>query len=471
MTMEFKGPAEAGEPVGARAEATVPAAWPGFSIARLPRILFGGGTSGELGAVVREFGHRALVVVRGPGFTESPAWARIRAALELAGVEVALESVSDEPSPALVDGIVARHRGSGPGRGPGSGPDSGSGRGSDSGSGRGPAPFDVVVGIGGGSVLDTAKAVAGLLIPGNSVMDHLEGVGPELPYRGPSVPFVAVPTTAGTGSEATKNAVLSVRGGRGFKKSFRHEMLVARVAVLDPDLLAACPPELIAGNGMDALTQLLESYVSTKANPFTDALALSGLAAARDSLAVWFEEAQTDREAAGPNREAVDPDRGAEGPRRAAAVARERMAYAALCSGICLAQAGLGAVHGLASPLGAGYPIPHGAACGATLVAATRVNIVALEARDQGDRALSRYAAAGRLFTGRAGANDREARSALVSALESLAAFLGVLSLSTYGITESSIPALVADSRGSSMKTNPVLLTDEEIAAILRASL
>jgi alcohol dehydrogenase len=459
MTMN-KGPAEAREHLSAVAGATVPAAWPGFSIARLPRILFGGGTSGELGAVVREFGHRALVVVRGPGFTESPAWARIRAALELAGVEVALESVSGEPSPALVDGIAARHRGSGSGRRPASGP----ARGPASGSGRGSAPFDVVVGIGGGSVLDTAKAVAGLLIPGNSVMDHLEGIGPELPYRGPSVPFVAVPTTAGTGSEATKNAVLSVRGAGGFKKSFRDEALVARVAILDPDLLAACPPELIAGNGMDALTQLLESYVSTKANPFTDALALSGLAAARDGLAVWFEEA-----AAG--RGAVSLALGAEGPRSAAAVARERMAYAALCSGICLAQAGLGAVHGLASPLGAQHPIPHGAACGATLVAATRVNIAALEARDQGNRALSRYAAAGRLFTGRAGADDREARSALVSALESLTASLGVPSLSTFGITESSIPTLVADSRGSSMKTNPVLLTDEEIAAILRASL
>jgi alcohol dehydrogenase class IV len=452
MTMEFKGPAEAGEPVGTGAKATVPAAWPGFSIARLPRILFGGGTSGELGTVVREFGQKALVVVRGPGFTDSPAWVRIRAGLELAGVDVSLESVSGEPSPTLVDGIVARHRGSGPGRG--------SGRGS----GSGPGSFDVVVGIGGGSVLDTAKAVAGLLVPGNSVMEHLEGVGPELPYRGPSVPFVAVPTTAGTGSETTKNAVLSVRGGRGFKKSFRHEMLVARVAILDPDLLASCPPELIAGNGMDALTQLLESYVSTKANPFTDALALSGLAAARDGLAVWFDEAQTARESIGLAR-------GAEGPRSAAAVARERMSYAALCSGICLAQAGLGAVHGLASPLGAGYPIPHGAACGATLVAATRVNIAALEARDQDNRALSRYAAAGRLFTGRAGADDREARSALVSALESLAASLGVSSLSTFGITGSSIPALVADSRGSSMKTNPIVLTDAEIASILRASL
>jgi len=442
--MKDEGSAEAGDTDGAGDHAMVPAAWPEFSIARLPRIMLGGGTSGELGSVVREFGQKALLIVRGPSFTASPDWARIRAALESGGVEFALESVSGEPSPTIVDGIVARQR--------------------TSGSGSDPAPFDVVVGIGGGSVLDTAKAVAGLLITGDSVMVHLEGVGPELPYRGPSVPFIAVPTTAGTGSEATKNAVVSVRGPGGFKKSFRDEMLVARVAIVDPDLLAACPPELIAGNGMDTLTQLLESYVSTKANPFTDALALSGLAAMRDGLAVWFDEASTRRGAAGPVR-------GAAGPGTVAAGARGRMAYAALCSGICLAQAGLGAVHGLASPLGAQYPIPHGAACGATLVAATRVNITALESREPGNRALSRYAAVGRLFSGRAGADDREACSDLVQAVELLTASLGIPRLSSFGITESSIPALVADSRGSSMKTNPIVLTDDEIGSILRASL
>jgi alcohol dehydrogenase len=271
------------------------------------------------------------------------------------------------------------------------------------------------------------------------------------------VPFVAVPTTAGTGSEATKNAVLSRRGPDGFKKSFRDEMLVARVAILDPDLLAACPPELIAGNGTDALTQLLESYVSTKANPFTDAIALSGLGCVRDGLRPWFEEAVAGR--------------GAAAPRSVAAAARERMAYAALCSGICLAQAGLGAVHGLASPLGAQYPVPHGVACGATLIAATRMNIAALEERDPESRALSRYAVAGWIFSGRAGADDRESRSFLVPALEQLTAGLGVPRLSAFGITEASIPALVADSRGSSMKTNPVVLTDDEIAAILAESL
>ena len=471
--MVSKEPAAAEGPATPGAGAAVPAGWPGFTVARLPRILFGAGRTRELGSVVAEFGRTALVIVRGPGFTDSTEWAVLRAGLEAAGVSVAVESVSGEPSPALVDEIVARHRAAHPGAArPGDARPGDARPGGTSGSGA--TPISVVVGIGGGSVLDTAKAVAGLLIPGNSVMDHLEGIGPELPYRGPSVPFVAVPTTAGTGSEATKNAVLSVRGAGGFKKSFRDESLVARVAIVDPDLLAACPPELIAANGMDALTQLLESYVSVKANPFTDALALSGLACVRDGLVAWFEAAAgrgvaAQRSVAAPAAAIAKAPAAAAAP--APAPARERMAYAALCSGICLAQAGLGAVHGLASPLGAQYPIPHGVACGATLVAATRANIAALVARDPGSVALSRYAAAGWILSGVAGADDREAREALLVALETLTIRLAVPRLSAYGITEASIPALVADSRGSSMKTNPITLTDDEIAATLRESL
>jgi alcohol dehydrogenase len=409
------------------------AASPAFTVGRLPAIRFGAGRSAELPEVVRGFGSRALVVTREPGFTDGPDWARLDAGLRQAGVAVETVGVSGEPSPPLVDEIVARVRAGG--------------------------PVDVVVGIGGGSVLDTAKAVAGLLIPGNSVTDHLEGIGPELPYRGPAVPFVAVPTTAGTGSEATKNAVLSVRGPGGFKKSFRDDALVARVAIVDPDLLAGCPPELIAANGMDALTQLLESYVSARANPFTDALALSGLAATRDGLLSWFGEATAGRGGAGPGS--------------TAAPARERMAYAALCSGICLAQAGLGAVHGLASPLGALFPVPHGVACGATLAATTRVNVAALEERAPESGALPKYAVVARVLSdaGVPLADDHAARAALVGLLEDWRVRLAVPRLSAYGITEGAIPAIVSDSRGSSMKTNPIVLTDTEIAAILRASL
>ncbi|MGD0018582.1 MAG: iron-containing alcohol dehydrogenase [Candidatus Limnocylindrales bacterium] len=406
-----------------------------FSTLRLPEIVSGPGTVAELPAAIRRFGRRALVVVRQPGFTRSEDWARIEASLSAAGVEFEVEGVAGEPSPALVDEIVARVRGRGQARG----------------------PVEVVVGIGGGSVLDTAKAVAGLLIPGDSVMDHLEGIGPGLPYHGPAVPFVAVPTTAGTGSEATKNAVLSVRGAGGFKRSFRDEALIARVAILDPELLRSCPPELIAANGMDALTQLLESYLSTRANPVSDALALRGLAAARDGLLAWHEMA-----VAGLGEAAASDG------------ARAAMASAALCSGICLAQTGLGAVHGVASPLGALFPIPHGVACGATLAAATRVNVAALEQREPGNVALVRYAELGRLLTGSdavALPDERTARAALVNLLEDWRACLAVPRLSAFGIAAADIPAIVADSRGSSMKTNPIVLTDDEIGAILQASL
>lgn len=412
------------------------------STLRLPEIVAGPGTVAELPSVVRRFGRRALVVVRRPGFTEGDDWARIEASLSAAGVEFEVEGVSGEPSPALVDEIVARVRGRGQGRG-------GAG-------GETPETVDVVVGIGGGSVLDTAKAVAGLLIPGDSVMNYLEGLPPGLPYKGPAVPFVAVPTTAGTGSEATKNAVLSVRGAGGFKRSFRDDALIARVAILDPDLLASCPPELIAANGMDALTQLLESYLSTRANPVADGLALRGLAAAREGLLAWHEMAVAGL-----------------GGAPAADAARAAMAAAALCSGICLAQTGLGAVHGVASPLGALFPIPHGVACGATLAAATRVNVAALERREPGNVALGRYAELGRLLAGKdaAALPDGEARPALVRLLEDWRARLAVPRLSVYGIAAADIPAVVADSRGSSMKTNPIVLTDDEIASILSASL
>ena len=417
-----------------------------FAFARAPRILFGEGRAAELPAVVRAFGTRALVVLRGSAADAGP-WAELLASLQGAGLTLLLEHVSGEPSPELVDAIVARVRAT-----------------SESGAATGKraaaqfrSPIDVVVGIGGGSVLDTAKAVAGLIVPGNSVMDHLEGVGTPRPYRGPALPFVAVPTTAGTGSEATKNAVLSTHGTPAFKRSFRDDSLVAQVAVVDPDLLASCPPKLIAGNGMDALTQLIESYLSIRANPLTDALALSGLDAARDGLIAWHAEASAGR--GGGERGSV------------AAAARARMAYAALCSGVCLANAGLGAVHGLASPLGAQFPIPHGAACGAVLAAATRANIAALESRAPGGEALARYADVGRVLAGRPRLSDAAARAALVGLLEDWRVRLEIPSLAAFGVGENDIAAIVADSRGSSMKTNPVVLGDEEVAAIVHASL
>lgn len=234
---------------------------PNFEIARLPRVTFGSGQLKLVPPLARNYGQRALLVTGAKSFIESHHHESWAVAMRQSGMTWETFTVAGEPSPQLVDNAAIQFR---------------------------DADIDIVIGIGGGSVLDAAKAIAGLLRIPNSVMDFLEGVGPELPYPGPSVPFIAVPTTAGTGSEATKNAVLSVQGPDGFKKSFRHEMLVPQHAILDPDLLATCPPAQIAANGMDALTQLLESYVSTKANPFTDALAMSGIRMVRDgATACW----------------------------------------------------------------------------------------------------------------------------------------------------------------------------------------
>jgi alcohol dehydrogenase class IV len=394
-----------------------------FTLGRLPRIEFGPGSMARVPAIVAAHGSRALLVTGGRSLVRSGRRDRLVAGLASAGVEVAGEaSVIEEPSPTLVDGIVAANR-----------------------AGR----VNVVLAVGGGSVLDAGKAVAGLLRTGTRVVDHLEGLPGFTPWPGPSVPFVAVPTTAGTGSEATRNAVISERGATGWKRSFRDERLVAADAVVDPELLAGLGPVSIATNGMDALTQLLESYVSLRATPVTDALALSGLEAARDGLLAWH----------------ADP----EGP--GAGAARTRMAYASLLSGICLAHAGLGAVHGLASPLGAQFPVPHGGACGATLAAVTAANISALEAREPDGRALARFARLGRIVAGVPGAApDDVARAALVATLADWTRRLGVPGLAAYGIDDAAIPALVADARGSSMRTNPIVLTDEELAGILRAS-
>ena len=389
---------------------------PPFSLSRLPQVIFGPGSFDQVPSLVGEFGRRVLVVTGSHSLRRSVSWQHFIDALK--GRKISREDivVRDEPTPQLVDQAVRVFRHAG---------------------------IEVVVGIGGGSVLDAAKAIAGLLGSGNSVFDYLEGVGPERPYTGPAVPFIAVPTTAGTGAEATRNAVLTLRGPQGFKKSFRAEALVARYAVVDPNLLRSCPQPLIAANCMDALTQLLESYVSARSHPVSDALALSGMEAVRDGLLPWYDNG-------------VNADAG-----------RSQMAYASLVSGITLAQVGLGSVHGLAAPLGAFFPIPHGVACGTLLAAATAVNIEALTVRAPEHPALKKYARAGRLLQSDPGLDEVAARAALLSHLEYLTAYLGLPRLRDCGLTEGDLDTVVAHSRGNSMKTNPVLLEDAEVRAIL----
>lgn len=390
-----------------------------FSIARLPRIEFGIGKLDLVPQLASHYGKHALIVTGASSFRASKHWARLISGLCANNIAHTDIRITGEPSPLFIDNTVRTLRGSN---------------------------IDVVIGIGGGSTLDAAKAMAGLIHTGHSAMDYLEGVGPELNYIGPAIPFIAVPTTAGTGSEATKNAVLSMQGAQGFKKSFRDELLVPEYAVIDPDLLDSCTPELIAANGMDAATQLLESLVSTKANAFTDALAISGLDAVGNGLLDWY-------------------------LRRDNPEAPALMAYAALLSGITLAQVGLGSVHGLASPLGAFFPIPHGVVCGTLVATATQVNIDALLQQSPEHPALQKYAKAGRLLSKNPGLDDAAARRALLATLEEWTRIMSLPKLSAYGVSTDDIPHIVEHSRGSSMKTNPVTLTDEEIAAIIQRRL
>lgn len=391
-----------------------------FSIARLPRIEFGAGSLAKVADICATYGRHLLLITGSRSFEQSTHWDRFQRQLHDQGLHYRLIRVDGEPSPQFIDKCVRDYASE---------------------------PVDVVLGIGGGSVLDAAKAIAGLIKVGHSVMDYLEGVGPELDYTGPAVPFIAVPTTAGTGSEATKNAVLSVQGPDGFKKSFRHDRLVAEYAIVDPDLLATCSPDLIAANGMDALTQLMESYVSLRANVMTDAMAISGLRAVRDGLLAWYE----------------DP--------AGATQARSQMAYASLLSGITLAQVGLGSVHGLASPLGAFYPIGHGVVCGTLVAAASEVNIESLTAREPDNIALAKYARLGEVLCQRRHPSPSAAREALVALLRDWTVRMQLPRLSQFGVGESGLDKVVANARGSSMKTNPIVLTDDEIKTVLRMRL
>ncbi len=387
-----------------------------FAIARLPRIEFGIGTLQRIPTIAAGLGSRLLLVTGARSFIQSRHWHPLINQLQQQGLQWQHCSIAEEPSPDLIDELVTHYANQ---------------------------SIDVVIGIGGGSALDAAKAIAGLLRVQRSVMDFLEGVGPELPYHGPAVPFIAVPTTAGTGSEATKNAVLSVQGEHGFKKSFRDDKLVAEYAIIDPDLLLDCPSSVIAANGMDALTQLLESYVSTRSNALTDALAISGLQAVRDALIPLYRQ------------------------QNVSSCHREKMAYAALLSGITLAQVGLGSVHGLASPLGAFFPIPHGVVCGTLVATATRINIDCMLSREPDNKALAKYAQIATVLCQQTFADTATAHHALIELLARWTQELALPRLFTLGLHASALDKVIANCRGNSMRTNPIVLTDDEVRQIL----
>ena len=389
-----------------------------FFFAATPHIDFGVGRRNRLPDIVRQFGGKIILVTGGKSFDHSTCCQDLLTGLQKE-FEVQHIKVVGEPSPALVDDAVAKYKAFSPA---------------------------CVIAIGGGSAIDAGKAIAGLLPSGDSVMEYLEGVGKGKTYQGPSTPFIALPTTAGTGGETSKNAVLSMIGSQGFKKSFRDEGLVARHIILDPELTLTCPAHVSAACGMDALTQLLESYVSSNASPMTDALALGGLRKIGDSLLAAVEQGDDIQ-------------------------ARADLLYASSVSGLTLANAGLGSVHGLASPLGAFFPIPHGEACGTMLCEAARINIKAMQQREPDNVALEKYAQAGRLLCQHKNMNSAAAREALLKLLENWTERLNMPRLSEYQVTENDIPRIIAHISGGSMATNPIVLNQSELTELLRSRL
>jgi alcohol dehydrogenase class IV len=380
------------------------------------RTIFGWGRRVEAGQLARTLGNRAFLVSGSRSLERSGQFAQIEESLQRAGVSVVrLATISHEPLVSDVDDCVDQLRQSHPAEG------------------------DLVVALGGGSAIDLAKAVAALATNrhGNSVKEFLEGVGSGLKIESPPLPVLAIPTTAGTGSEATKNSVIS-SNDPPFKKSLRSELMVPRIVLIDPELTVPLPPKVTAQTGMDAITQLIESYLSKRAQPIPQALAESGLRLALRSI----ETAVTD----GANREA-----------------REAMAYAAYLSGIALANSGLGMAHGVAAALGIHCDVSHGLACAVMLPAALRVNR---------DVRLAEIARLARLEADHRSIDDGEAADRFIARIEELTQRIGIPSrLTEIGVRKEQIPELVTGSRGNSMDGNPRAITDDELERLLKGLL
>lgn len=382
-----------------------------FDFSTASRILFGPGVVKELGPIARSLGTRALLVIPKIGLDPAALLER----LAQAGVSAVVFEVPGEPTIGLVQAAVDAARAAG---------------------------CDLVVAAGGGSVLDTGKAAGVLLANPGELLDYLEVVGKNLPLQRPGLPVIAVPTTAGTGAEVTKNAVLGVPEQK-FKVSLRGPYLLARVALVDPELTYSLPPAVTAATGLDALTQVIEPYVSKRANPLVDPWCREGISRAASALRQAFTHGDD-------------------------AEAREDMAYTSLLGGLALANAGLGAVHGFASPLGGEYAAPHGAVCAALLAPVMRVNVRALSERAPQHPALARYRDIARLITNRSAAEA----SAGIAWVEETVRQLNIPPLSAYGVTRADLPRLVEKAaRASSMQANPIVLTDAELTEILEEGL
>jgi alcohol dehydrogenase class IV len=382
-----------------------------FEFATARRVLFGPGVSRQAGALARQAGRRALVVTG-----RDPARAQfLLESLRENGVSAVVFAVAGEPGveTVLQGGTLA-----------------------------GGENCEVVVSLGGGSALDTGKAIAAMLTNPGDVLDYLEVIGGGKALVEPSAPFIAIPTTAGTGSEVTRNAVLAAPEHRQ-KVSLRGPSMLPAAALVDPELTWSAPPDVTARTGLDALTQVIEPYVCGRANPLTDALCVEGMRRAARSLRRAFEDGRQ-------------------------AAAREDMAVASLFGGMALANAGLGAVHGFAGAIGGMFNAPHGAICGVLLPHVMQANLRALRQREPRNDALRRYEEVARLVTGQAAATADDG----VEWVRQLVGDLRIPPLGSYGLAAADLAEVIEKgSKAGSMKANPIVLTVEEQREILAGAL
>jgi alcohol dehydrogenase class IV len=377
-----------------------------FEFATATRIIFGEGIAATLPDLARTFGARPLVVTGG---------SRERARALVSALSAETFSVPGEPTVDLVrEGARRAHT----------------------------AACDVVISMGGGSVIDAGKAIAIIATNGGEPLEFLETVGKGRAITVPPLPFIAVPTTAGTGSEVTRNAVLGSTE-HGVKASLRSPLMLARAAVVDPELTYGLPPEVTAFTGLDALAQLIEPYVSIRANPLVDAICVAGIERIASALRRAYHN--------GADRNA-----------------RHDMALASLFGGLALANSGLGVVHGFAAPLGGQWKAPHGALCAALLPHGMAANVAGLRARAPQHPALERYSAVARLLTGRSDASVEDG----IDWVRALSAELGIPALRAWGITEADLPGIAEKAaKASSMQANPLPLTQEELIGVVTAAL
>lgn len=382
-----------------------------------PHLHFGPGTINRLPELVPPHGNTLLLITGAQSLQKSNHWPRLLDALKKESIRVYQAVVETEPSPSMIDEIVLGYR---------------------------DQNIDVIAAIGGGSVMDAGKAVSAMMTKKESIMEYLEGVG-NRSHDGKKIPFIAVPTTSGTGSEATKNAVISQLGANGFKKSLRHDNFVPNIAVVDPELTLDCPPEITAACGMDALTQLLESLVSTKSSPMTDSLALGALGILGEALITATTKHPHD------------------------IAARTNISYASYISGLTLANAGLGVVHGFASVIGGAFNIPHGVICGTLLAEVTRHTIESLISMDPNGPALAKYAGAfRRLHPTQVLESPVESSRHLIKLLDRWTDQLNMPGLCAYGVTLKDIDSIVSS---TGQKNNPIQLSAKKLSQILQSRL